>query len=236
MGFDKEISYCLISRAVSFFIYMAIQAQEIENALKWRYATKKFDSSKKISAQNWKILEQALILSPSSYGLQPWKFIVVESPEVRKQLTAVSWGQTQVEDCSHYVVMAAKTSMDENYIQKFISHAAKVRGVGEQSMDAYKGMMVGDLVKGPRNTVIAEWAARQAYIALGTLMMVAAMQGVDSCPMEGIDPGKYDEILKVKGTGYRVLCACALGYRSPEDKYALAAKVRFDSAEVIQRV
>jgi nitroreductase len=212
-----------------------LSAEKLIESLEWRYATKKFDSSKKIDEATWAHLEQALILSPSSYGLQPWKFIIVQNQEIKEQLKAVSWNQSQVADCSHHVVFAIKEKMDEEHITQFIAQTAEVRGVDAASMDGYKKMMIGDLVTGPRGQASSEWAARQAYIALGNFMTSAALIGVDTCPLEGIDGTKYDEILGLKGSGWKVVVACPAGFRSSEDKYASAKKVRFSASDLIVR-
>jgi nitroreductase len=211
----------------------ALKTDKLIEALEWRYATKKFDATKKIDEKTWANLEKALILTPSSYGLQPWKFIIVQNQEIKDQLKAVSWNQSQVSDCSHHVVFAIKEKMDEAHITHFIEQTAKVRGIEASTMDGYKKMMIGDLVQGPRSKVISEWAARQAYIALGNFMTAAAIVGIDTCPLEGIDPVKYDEILDLTGTGWKVVCACPAGFRASDDKYSDTKKVRFDSSEVI---
>ena len=202
--------------------------------LNWRYATKKFDPTKKISATDWAVIEQALILTPSSYGLQPWKFIVVTDNALKAKLRPASWNQSQVEDCSHLVVLTAKQDITEADVDHFIERIAEVRGGTVESLAGYKGYMVGDLVNGPRHTIIHEWAARQTYIALGNLMTSAALLGVDACPFEGIEPAKYDEILGLKGTGYSTISACPLGYRATDDKYASAPKVRFEAKDVVE--
>lgn len=210
-------------------------SERLIESLEWRYATKKFDSSKKIDEKTWENLEKVLILSPSSYGLQPWKFIVVEDAALKEKLKAVSWNQSQVSDCSHHVVFAIKEKMDEAHIDQFLNHTAKIRGQEVASMAGYKKIMMGDLVTGPRSQHISEWAARQAYIALGNFMTAAAIVGVDTCPLEGIDPVAYDQILGLTGTGWRVVVACPAGYRSAEDKYATTKKVRFNAKDVIVR-
>ncbi|HEX9080759.1 MAG TPA: NAD(P)H-dependent oxidoreductase [Holophagaceae bacterium] len=203
------------------------------DALQWRYATKKFDPTKKISAADWAALEQALILTPSSYGLQPWKFLVVTDPALKAKLRPVSWNQSQIEDCSHLVVFVAKEDVTESDVDRFIARVAEVRGVSSESLAGYKGFMMGDLVNGPRHAIIGEWAARQAYIALGNFMTSAAVMGIDTCPIEGLDPAKYDEILGLKGSGYRTLAACPAGYRAADDKYATTPKVRFAAQDVV---
>lgn len=210
--------------------------KELIEKLQWRYAVKKFDSQKKISESDWKTLEEALILTPSSYGLQPWKFLIVQDPKIRKLLTPHSWNQTQVEDCSHFVVFAAKTEVDSQYLDLFFGEMSRIRNVPKESFDGYRKMISSDLQQGPRSKMIPEWATRQAYIALGNLMTCAAMLKIDTCPMEGIVPSKYDEILGLNVTGYRTAVACAVGYRSAEDKYALAKKMRFGREQVVQTI
>ncbi len=210
-----------------------ISGESLLQQLNWRYATKKFDPSKKISTADWAVIEKALILTPSSYGLQPWKFIVVTDPTLKAKLRPASWNQSQVKDCSHLVVLTAKRDITEADVDRFIDRIAEVRGATVESLAGYKGYMVGDLVNGSRHAIIHEWAARQTYIALGNLMTSAAMLGVDACPFEGIEPAKYDEILGLKGTGYTTISACPLGYRAADDKYASAPKVRFETKDVV---
>lgn len=202
--------------------------------LNWRYATKQFDASKKIAADTWAAIERILVLSPSSFGLQPYRFLVINDPALRETLKPHTWGQSQVTDASHYVVFARKLTMTEADVVAFIELNARVRNVPASSLNGYKEVMVGDLVKGPRSKWVSEWAARQTYIALGNLLTSAALLGIDACPIEGMDPAKYDEILGLPAQGYSVLCSCALGYRAEGDKYAHYAKVRFPVAELVQ--
>jgi len=202
--------------------------------LKWRYATKQFDATRQIDPATWSAMEEALVLSPSSYGLQPWKFLVVTDPALKTKLRAVSWNQAQVEDCSHHVVFLVKKDLGLPEIEHFVDRIAEVRGVSRESLAGYRGYMVSDLAEGPRAKTINEWAARQVYIALGNFMTAAAVLGVDTCPMEGLVPAKYDEILGLEGSGWATLCACPAGYRAAEDKYADAPKVRFPREELIE--
>lgn len=203
-------------------------------ALTWRYATKQFDPQQKIPAATWSALEQALVLSPSSYGLQPWKFLVIDDPGLRSQLKAVSWNQPQVVDASHFVVFAAKTTVTAADVERFIAFTAQVRGIPAAALDGYKGMMLGDIVNGPRSKWAKEWAMRQCYIALGNLMTSAALLGIDACPMEGFDPAAYDRILGLTDQGLAAAVALPLGYRAAGDKYATAAKVRYPLNELVQ--
>ncbi|MFN3696118.1 MAG: NAD(P)H-dependent oxidoreductase [Pseudobdellovibrio sp.] len=202
--------------------------------LNWRYACKKFDPTKKIRESDWNILVESLRLSASSYGLQPWKFIVVQNPEIRKQLLPLSWGQTPVTDASHFVVLTYKEKMDEAHIDKFIQETAKVRGMDASTLNGYKDMMMGDLVKGPRAQVINWWAQRQVYIAMGSILTTAAMMEIDTLPMEGLDPAGYDKVLGLEGTGYKTVAAVACGYRAADDKYQHAKKVRFETKDVVE--
>lgn len=210
--------------------------EQLLAALNWRYATKVFDADKKIPADTWKALEQSLVLTPTSYGLQPYKFLVVNSPAKRAELLPHSWRQKQVVDCSHFVVFTARTEMKEADVDKLIKRSVDVRNLPVNALDAYRGMMIGDVVSGPRGKNAHEWAARQTYIALGNLMTCAAVLGVDACPMEGLVPAEYDKILNLNGSGYATVVACALGYRAAADKYAGLAKVRYETKDLVQTI
>ena len=203
--------------------------------LAWRYATKKFDPTKKIAPELWAKLEQAVILSPSSYGLQPWKFIVVTDPEVRKRLHVVSWNQAQILDASHLVVFAAKNPPTPADVERHVARTAQVRGLAPESLEGLRKAMLGSLSRMTEAEAHA-WAARQAYIALGVFLSAAAMMGVDACPMEGFQPDQYDEILGLNAKGLGAVVIATAGYRSPDDPYGKLAKSRFDVDEVIDRV
>ena len=213
-----------------------VNSQQLLDALQWRYATKVFDANQKIPADLWATLERALILTPTSYGLQPYQFLLVQDAAKREALMPNSWGQKQVVDCSHFVVFTARTEMQEADVDRLIQRSTQVRGIPAESLAAYRGMMLGDIVNGPRGQHAHEWAARQCYIALGNLMTAAALLGVDACPMEGINPTEYDNVLGLNGSGYKTVVALALGYRAANDKYASLAKIRYESAELIKVV
>ncbi|MBX7104490.1 MAG: NAD(P)H-dependent oxidoreductase [Gemmataceae bacterium] len=209
-----------------------VPASNVLDQLRWRYAVKKFDSSKKIPAETWAALEHAIVLSPSSYGLQLWKFVVITDPALREKLKAVSWGQTQITDASHLVVFCGRTGVTEADLDRHIGRMAQVRGVSADSLADYKKMMMGTTRAG---FPAVEWTARQAYIALGVFLTSAALLGVDACPMEGFENEKYDVILGLKEQGYASAVVATAGYRATDDKYAEAAKVRFDVNDVIDR-
>ena len=208
--------------------------QRILEALNWRYATKVFDAARKIPAGIWSALEQTLVLTPSSYGLQPYQFLIVADPAKRAALRPHSWNQSQVTDSSHYVVFTARTKMTEADVDKLIQRITQIRGIPAEALSIYRGVMVGDIVNGPRGRVAHEWAARQAYIALGNLMTAAAVLGVDTCPLEGLNPAEYDRILGLEGGDYKTVVACALGYRAADDKYAALAKVRYETSDLVR--
>lgn len=204
-------------------------------SLRWRYATKRFDPTRSIPAGTWAALEESLVLTPSSMGLQPWRFLVITDPELKEALSAVSWRQTQPRDCSHFVVMTVRRGLDDAHVDRYLARTAEVRGVSVDSLDKFRGMIAGSLGKARSDGTLDNWQSHQIYIALGQFMAAAALLGVDTCPMEGIEPARYDEILQLGGTGYATVVACAAGYRHAEDKYAITPKVRFKAAEVIER-
>lgn len=205
---------------------------ELTAALNWRYATKVFDPAKKIPIDTWNALEQSLILTPSSYGLQPWKFIIVEDPALREQLVEHSWRQRQVADSSHLVVMAVKTALSEEDIDAFITSMVEVRGGSADALASFRRMVVGTMQKG---YMTREWAKMQAYIALGQFMTSCALLQIDTCPMEGFVVERFDELLGLKDQGLTAAVLCPAGYRHPDDRYASLPKVRFSSDRVIER-
>jgi len=213
----------------------ALTPAQLLASLEWRYATKAFDT-RKLPDATWAALEESLRLTPSSFGLQPWKFIVVNDPAVRAKLRPVSWNQSQVTDASHLVVFARRTEMTEADVNEFFNQIVSDRKIDASVIEPYRQMMLGGVVKGKDAAAQKDWAARQLYIALGQLMGAAAALAVDTCALEGIDPAAYTEILGLKGTGYEVVVACAVGHRSTEDKYASLKKVRYPAARVISRV
>ena len=215
---------------------MSSSTTELLNALEWRYATKQFDATKKIPADVWHALEKSLVLTPTSYGLQPYKFLVVQDAAKRAELLAHSWKQKQVVEASHFVVFAARTEMTEADVDRFIQRAVEVRKMPPEALAGYRNVIIGDVVHGARGKIAHEWATRQVYIALGNLMTCAAMLGVDTCPMEGITPVEYDRILNLTGSGYATVVACALGYRCASDKYATMPKIRFEKHHLIEHV
>ena len=198
--------------------------------LHWRYATKHFDASKTIDTETWDKIEESLILTPSSFGLQPWKFIVITDPEIKAKLKQHAWGQPQVTDCSHYVIFCATECISQKDTDAFLDDTVATRGGTREDLKPYQDMMEGFLSQ-MSDTDKFNWAKNQSYIALGQLMATAAALEIDACPMEGISPNEFDNLIGI--TGYKTVVACALGYRHEEDKYAQLAKVRFSKDALI---
>ncbi|HTV41227.1 MAG TPA: NAD(P)H-dependent oxidoreductase [Candidatus Sulfotelmatobacter sp.] len=214
----------------------AINSNQLLEQLNWRYATKQFDPNKKISASDWTTLEEALRLTPSSGGLQPWKFIVITDPAVRAKLRPASYGQPQITDASHLVVFAGKNNFGEADVDAHLQNVSKTQNVPLEALAPFRGMLVGGIVQALDEPARNAWARNQAFIALGNLLTSAALLGIDACPMEGFDRAQYDEILGLKAKGYSSAVIATLGYRSTADKYAAAPKVRFTREQIIQNI
>jgi nitroreductase len=213
-----------------------ITKHQLLDQLNWRYATKQFDSTRKINAEDWDTLEEALRLSASSTGLQPWKFFVITDPELRAKLQPVSYGQSQIVDASHLVVFTAKVDLTESDVDTHIAKVASARNVTVNDLAPLKGMILGGIIAGKSDAERRTWAFNQTYIALGNLLTSAALLGIDACPMEGFSRDEYDSILGLTEQGLASTVVATLGYRSGEDKYASAPKFRYDRTEVIQHL
>jgi nitroreductase len=213
-----------------------ITSEQLLDRLNWRYATKQFDPTRKINAQDWGTLEDALRLTPSSGGLQPWKFIVITDPALRAKLLPASYGQSQITNASHLVVFTAKKNFNEADVDAFINHTAATRGVSAESLAQYRGILVGGIVQAMDEQARNAWARNQAYIALGNLLTSAALLGIDACPMEGFDRAQYDEILGLNKQGFASAVIATLGYRASTDQYATATKVRFPKDQIFAHV
>jgi nitroreductase/dihydropteridine reductase len=196
----------------------------IEN-LKWRYATKKFDSSKKISPGNLEKLKEAIQLSVSSYGLQLYKVIIVEDTSLREKLKHVSWGQDQITEASHLVVFCNYTNVKDKHVDDFLNMTAKSQDIEVENLSGY-----GDFMKSKINEMTKSesfyWTSRQTYFALGNLLNACAELKIDSCPMEGFEPEKYNDILGLSKQGLNAAIIATIGYRSNEDLTQNRPKVR----------
>lgn len=212
-----------------------MNTEVILKALEWRYACKVFDKAKKIPESQWSALEQSLVLTPSSFGLQPWKFLVIQDPALREALVPHAWNQRQVADCSHLVVMTILKNMPEEHIDANLQRMVEVRGGTPEALLGFRKMVAGFRQTGEDEGWLRDWAKQQAYIALGQFMLAAALLEIDTCPMEGFVPAQFDEVLGLTGGPYTTAVLCPAGYRSSDDKYAVLPKVRFEAGQVIER-
>jgi len=206
----------------------------IENQ-NWRYATKKFNSDKKISNSDLEILKEAIQLSSSSYGLQPYKVLIIENEEIRKQLQPASWGQSQITDASHLFVFASVTNVDAAYITRYAENMAKTRNIPFDSVKGYADFMIGNITTLTTEKQII-WAQKQAYLALGNLLNAAAELKIDVTPMEGFLPEQYNEILGLKEKGLYATLVATIGFRHDEDDTQHYAKVRKPITELFETI
>ncbi len=206
----------------------------IEN-LNWRYATKAFDTSKELPAADLDYILESGRLAATSYGLQPFKIVVVTDAAKKAALVGHAWNQTHVGENSALIILAARTDVDEAMISDYTARIESTRGLPAGAVDSYKDMMVGSLMAHPiegRTT----WAQKQAYIALGTMMMAAAERKVDSCPMEGFSAAGFDEVLGLAARNLTATVILPVGYRAESDATQRYAKVRRTPEDMIVRI
>lgn len=191
----------------------------------WRYATKKFDASKKITPEDLATLKEAIRLSSSSYGLQPYKILIVESPQLRAQIQPVAWGQSQIVEASHLLVFANMVTMTELEIDKYLKNLSATREIPLESTAGYAGFMKSKIL-----TLSTEssniWASKQTYLAMGNLLNAAAELKIDVTPMEGFEPAKVNEILGLDKLNLNASLIATIGYRHNEDATQHFKKVR----------
>lgn len=204
---------------------------DLLKSLNWRYATKKFDSSKKLTDEQLEKITESLRMSASSFGLQPWKFVMVKNPELRTKLREAAWDQPQITDASHLFVLCIRKDIDASFVDHFIKSVSETRGISEESLKGYSDMMKGSIASRTPEGV-NEWSAKQLYISLGTALASAASYEIDACPMEGFDNAKFDEILGLSELGLESKVLLTAGFRSADDETANYKKVRFPKEEV----
>lgn len=206
----------------------------IEN-LNWRYATKKFDPNRKLNPETVAAILDSIQLSASSYGLQPYEVFVIEDMEIRKKLKEVSWNQPQITDASHLLVFANYTSIDQGHINSYLENISRTRNISRADLKGLEDMLGNTVLKlSPEEQTI--WTAHQAYIALGNFLSAAANLRIDTCPMEGFQAEKYDEILGLKEKGLTTAVIATMGYRSEEDSMQHAPKVRKNKEELFHLI
>lgn len=200
--------------------------------LEWRYAVKKFNMEKKLTSGQVDVLKKAFSLTATSYGLQPISLVVIQNAELQKQLVPHSYEQQQVAQASHILVICIQNEVDADYISNYYKLVKKVRNVSSEILDPFKDALVADFSK-KEIQEIREWSKNQAYLAMGNLLTVCALEEIDACPMEGFDPAAYDELLKLKTRGLTSVLVMPVGYRAKDDVFATFKKVRKDLDETI---
>lgn len=207
---------------------------QVLSQLNWRYAAKAF-GPERLTAEQRHALDESLRLAPSSYGLQPWKFLAVRDQATKDKLVEHSWGQQQVSQCDTLYVLCRRTDLDLDLVDHMIDKVASDRNQDPADLDNYKQMIVGT-VSSLDEQAKAIWADKQVYIALGFLLETAALMGVDSCPMEGFLADEYAKVLDLGSKKLAATVVCPVGIRSSDDSYANLAKSRFESNEVLLEI
>ncbi|WP_300564675.1 NAD(P)H-dependent oxidoreductase [Flavobacterium sp.] len=197
----------------------------------WRYATKKFDSTKKISNEDLNVLKEAIRLSSSSYGLQPYKILIVENPELRAQIQPAAWGQSQIIEASHLIIFANMINLGEAEIDTYIANIAETRGIPAENIQGYGDFMKSKIITLSENEK-NNWTSKQTYLALGNLLNAAAELKIDATPMEGFEPEKVNAILGLNEKGLNASLIATIGYRHEEDATQHNKKVRKSKEEL----
>eukprot|EP00727_Mastigamoeba_balamuthi_P009086 m51a1_g480 hypothetical protein (224) ;mRNA; r:207108-207862 len=214
--------------------HRCLSSEELIEAFSKRYAAKSF-TAKPIPAAVWAALEDSLVLSPSSFGQQPFAFFVVDDPAARQRMRAAGYGQPQFTEAPKLVVIASRTDLSVADGEKLIKRTAEVRGIREEDLAALKDMVMGNLTYKDAATLVS-WAQAQSYIPLGFVLASAAALGVDSCPMEGFNAAEFDAILGIKAKGLTSRVAVAFGYADPDHWYSKASKVRFPKDTLVHHI
>ena len=201
----------------------------------WRYATKKFDDTKKVSEKDLETLLEATRLSASSYGLQPYHLFVISDQELKEQLKPVSWNQSQITDASHIIVFANFTDFGEELVDDYIENTCATRNIPADALKGYGDFMKSKLMDLPVETK-NDWTARQVYLAFGNMMQAAAELKIDTCPMEGFETDGYNEILELDAKGLNAAVVLAIGYRSEADATQHLPKVRKSTEELFTHI
>ena len=207
-------------------------AQKIIEDLNWRYACKKFDASKKLDQEQVDTLLESLRLTASSYGIQPWKFLLVRNKELREKLVGAAYNQAQVKDASDLIILCRPAEINEKIMEDYVNDICRVRDQKPEELEGFKKMIMN--VANKEEAWKVNWAKNQIYIALGTLLTTCAAMRIDSCPMEGFVPSKVDEILELEKMGLKSVLLCPAGYRASDDKYIDIKKVRYQSKDVVR--
>ncbi len=201
-------------------------------ALQWRYATKKFDDSRLLSQEKIDILKNAFNLTATSYGLQPLKLVVIQNKELQEKLQEQSFKQKQVGTASHVLVICTEKKINKDFIENYFKRVKHIRETPDEVLAPFRDFLVEDF-QAKANDEIHQWAVNQAYLTLGTLLTVCATEGIDACPMEGFEPDKYDQSLKLGEKNLKSVLVLPVGYRADDDMFSNFKKVRRSLEDVI---
>ena len=201
-------------------------------ALKWRYATKKFDENRILSEDKIDILKHAFNLTATSYGLQPIKMVIVHNKELQSKLVQFSMNQKQVGSASHVLVLCIEREIGKDFIENYFNYVQKIRATPNEVLSPFKNFLIDDF-KNKHIDEITSWAKNQAFLAMGTLLTVAATEAIDACPMEGFEPEKYDEILGLDKLNLKSVLVLPVGFRAKDDMFSEFKKVRRPISDVI---
>lgn len=201
-------------------------------SLKWRYAVKKFDSNKILSARQIETLKEAFNLTATSYGLQPLKLVVINNNNIQKELVAASFNQPQVLEASHLLVICIPKKYAITEVEEYFNLVKKIRATPEEVINPFKTFLTADISKKTQEELLV-WNRNQAYIALGNLLTVCAVEQIDACPMEGFVPAKYDEILGLKEQNLTATLVLPVGFRAEDDYMKDLKKVRKNLEDVV---
>ncbi len=207
-------------------------SQDILTALNWRYATKQFDATKKLNDAQLALLKESFNLTATSYGLQPLKMIVVSSQGLKNKLVPISMDQKQVQDASHVLVFCVESKLSKEFIEAYFSNVKRLRNTPDTILDPFKNYLISEFETKDADQ-IKTWMIKQAYLAMGNLLTVCAMAGIDACPMEGFDPKAYNELLGLDALDLESVLVMPVGFRAEEDMFASFKKVRRGSEQVI---
>ena len=207
-------------------------AKDIIDSLKWRYATKKFDSNKLLSSEKLDVLKRSFDLTATSYGLQPLKMMVVSDRETKEQLVPMSYNQPQIGNASNILVICIEAEVDTDYIKNYFKSVENIRGTSRDVLEPFEDFLIKNFSEKDQEE-IQLWATKQAYLALGNLLTVCAVEEIDACPIEGFEPEKYDKFLKLNERGLRSVLVLAVGYRAEDDIFSGFKKVRRGADKVI---
>ena len=217
------------------FAHLYLDTMNIIQSLKWRYATKKFDTSKKLSEDKLNILTESFNLTATSYGLQPLKMLVITNPDIKKQLVPLTMDQEQVSTASHVLVLCTETEMNSEFIKGYFKLVEETRLTPRKILEPFESYLLEEF-SDIQAADLETWMAKQAYIAMGNLLTVCALEDIDSCPIEGFEPRKYDELLDLKEKGLRSVLVLAVGYRADDDFFSKLEKVRRGTEKVIIQI